>query len=290
MKLTQLNYYMEVCNNMNITRAAKSLHISQPSLTVAIKSLEEELGVSLLSREKNKISLTQEGQFFKEQLTPILKTLDNLERQMISIGDNHNTLKIGMPPMIGSFLFSLIFSKFNVEHPEIRLEIVEHGALKSQQLLLDEKLDLTLLIGESQLNNELIFSPICQQDVKLYIHQDHPLASSTSVSISDLDKLPLIMFNSEFYVSQMTKEAFYHKNIKPNIVLETSQISTVTRFVRENLAASILLDGCIPEMQGFKVIPIDELLPVTIGIANKRDRYVTSSTKKMMQFISAQDL
>lgn len=128
MKLNQLNYFIEVCNSMNITQAAKKLHISQPSLTVAIKNLEQELGVNLLLREKNKITLTSEGEFFRDQLYPILGNLENLKREMVSSGSNYNVLKMGIPPMIGSFLFPLLFSRFITQNPDIKLEIVEHGA------------------------------------------------------------------------------------------------------------------------------------------------------------------
>ncbi len=270
MKLNQLNYFIEVCNSMNITQAAKKLHISQPSLTVAIKNLEQELGVNLLLREKNKITLTSEGEFFRDQLYPILGNLENLKREMVSSGSNYNVLKMGIPPMIGSFLFPLLFSRFITQNPDIKLEIVEHGAMKSQELLLNEKLDLTFLIGESQLNSELIFTPISQRDLKLYINKKHALAEVERISIKDLKDVPLIMFNSEFYVSRIVKDTFNNYGINANIILETSQINTVTRFIREELAGSILIDGCIPDTENFKVIPIDEIAPITIGFAKKK--------------------
>ena len=64
MRLLQLRYFIEICNHMNITKAGEHLNVSQPSLTVAIKNLEEELGIQLFKRRKQRISLTSEGEYF----------------------------------------------------------------------------------------------------------------------------------------------------------------------------------------------------------------------------------
>lgn len=287
MKLNQINYFLKVCNTLNITQAAKELHISQPSLTVALKSLEQELGVTLFLREKNKLCLTNEGEYFRNRLKPIIQELDDLEREMLSIGSHYNVLKVGIPPMIGSFLFSLIFTDIVTKNADIRLEIVEHGALKLQELLLEEKLDLTFLLGESQLNSEIEFTPIRKRDIKLHINKKHPLANSDFVKITDLKELPLITFNSEFYVSNVTQNAFRKEGINPNIILETSQINTITRFIHENLAASLLIEGCIPQADDISIIPIQNIDPVTLGYAKKKDRYTTKITRQMIQFIES---
>lgn len=288
MKLTQLRYFIEVCNCLNITLAAKNLHISQPSLTVAIKNLETELGVSLFHRVKQRIYLTTEGEFFYQKLSPILSDLDQLVTETVTLGKNDNIIKIGIPPMMGSFLFPQIFSKFMELNPNIKLEIKEHGGLKIQELLLNESLDLTLLLKESQINKEITFKPIEKRHLRLCINSNHKLAKKKSVNFLDLKNEPLILFNTEFYISKVVHNFFKKKNIEPNIVLETTQVSTIERFIHKNLAASILIDGCLSEDDGIAIKPIDDIGSITIGLAWKKNHFITNSVKKMINFIDSQ--
>jgi len=286
MKLHQLKYFIKVCESLNITKAAKKLHMSQPSLTVSIKSLEQELGVNLFRRENHKISLTPEGQVFKDRLRPILKDLDALKREIVSTGVHNMVLRIGIPPMLGAFLFPMIFSKFTSEYPEVKLEIVEHNPTKLQKLLLDEKIDLAFLINENQMKQDIVFIPIYVRELHLYVNKDHALAKAKQVGIEDLSDLPLVTFNSEFHINSLIMENFSQQGIRPNIIFETSQINTIAKFIRENMASSILLDGCIPENTEVISISIDEIQPITIGLARKKDHFLTNSAKTMIKFFS----
>lgn len=270
MRLNQLRYFIEVCNCMNITKAANSLHISQPSLTVAIKNLEEELGVSLFHRAKQRISLTKEGEFFLEKLLPIINNLDHLVVEMVSVGEKSNALKIGIPPMMGSFLFPQIFSKFILSNTDLDVEIIEHGALRVHQMLLEEELDLTLMILESQSSKDIHFDAIEKRNFLLCVNTDHPLAKKESADFKDLDGEPLIMFNKEFYVSKVVNEGFEKNGIKPNVILETTQINTMKRFIKDGLASTILIEGTISEEDASICIPITGIESITIGMARKR--------------------
>lgn len=290
MTLNQLNYFLATCEHLNITQTAKKLNVSQPSLTVAIKNLEEELGVNLFIREKNRIILTQEGKLFLSRVAPFLKTYDDIRSEMINIGIKHNKLRIGIPPMIGSFMFPLIFSDFVNQHPDIELEIVERGALKLQEMLLEEKLDLTFLIGESQLNSDIVFIPVLKKELKLYVNLDHPLSQYDRLDINAIKDTTLVMFNTEFFTRKVVLEAYKNKGLTPRVSLETGQISTVTRFLSSRLSASFLLEDCLPEASHYKMITVTDLDPINIGIGRKKNRYVLDSAKIMMDFIKSQNL
>jgi DNA-binding transcriptional LysR family regulator len=274
---------------MNITKAANNLHISQPSLTVAIKNLEDELGVSLFHRSKQRISLTTEGKFFLERLQPIIDSLDDLFIEMVSVGDKINTLKIGIPPMMGSFLFPQIFSKFILSNKDLDVDIIEHGALRVHELLLEEELDLTLMILESQSSKDIHFDAIEERNFVLYVNPKHPLAKKNSVNFKDLEGEALIMFNKEFYVSKVINEGFEKNEIKPNVILETTQINTMKRFIKDGLASSILIEGTISEDDGSVCIPIMGIEPITIGMARKKNKFITGSMKRMLTFIKGKE-
>ena len=109
MKISQMEYFSCVCQCGSITKAAKELHISQPSVTTAVHELEKELGVNLFLRRNNKIQLTEEGRFVQERIDGILKSMDTLNRDLNDFVGQKNHIRLGVPLQIGSFLLPLLF-------------------------------------------------------------------------------------------------------------------------------------------------------------------------------------
>ena len=82
MTLTQMRYFYEVCKWRSITKAAASLHISQPTVSIAMADLEKESGLNLFRREGKKLSLTEDGSLLLSKITPILANLQQLDRDI----------------------------------------------------------------------------------------------------------------------------------------------------------------------------------------------------------------
>ena len=99
MKLSQIRYFLEVAKYRNITQASKKLYVSQPTITVAIKELEKELEIDLFHREKQRIFLTDDGNFFYEEALQIVERLDNLvevvkDKKKESIKDSDDLIEV----------------------------------------------------------------------------------------------------------------------------------------------------------------------------------------------------
>lgn len=128
MKLYQLRYFTAVCRYGYVTRAAEELHVTQPSVSSAIKELEDEFSVNLFHRINNRLSPTKEGLYFLDQATKILELADSTTSMMEELGSRKKQIKIGIPPMIGTFLFPKLFTAFRKKYPNIDLELVEGGS------------------------------------------------------------------------------------------------------------------------------------------------------------------
>lgn len=285
MRLSQLRYFIEVCRSGNITRASEALYVSQPTVTTAIKDLEKDLGVSLFHRIKQRIYLTNEGKYFLGELEPILSQLTILSENMADLGSKKNHVKVGIPPMMGSFLFPTIFSGFQKAHPEIRLEILEHGALEVQKLVGDEILDLAVMIAEGLVSRDIEYSEIMRTNFRYFTHRRHPLAKRKSVDYSDLEGYPLVMFNEGFYVNRMVTDGFGKAGIEPNIVLLTGQINTIKRFVEENIASTFLIEDCVGVQDKMIKIPLKSPASITIVLGWKIGRHLYSDAIKFIKFV-----
>lgn len=95
MTLTQMRYFYEVCKWRSITKAAASLHISQPTVSIAMADLEKESGLNLFRREGKKLSLTEDGSLLLSKITPILANLQQLDRDIKDMAQNKNLIRLG---------------------------------------------------------------------------------------------------------------------------------------------------------------------------------------------------
>ncbi|WP_288312828.1 LysR family transcriptional regulator, partial [uncultured Selenomonas sp.] len=147
MELRQLEYFQMASRLRNITRAAERLRVSQPNITVAIKKLEAELGIQLFDRSQKQLALTPEGAVF---LNRIELALRNIQDAVLEVNDykqlQKGTIKIGIPPMMGAYLFPKIFSSFQKKYSHLDIYLHEEGSMSIREQLERDELDFGIII------------------------------------------------------------------------------------------------------------------------------------------------
>ena len=139
MKLTQLEYFCVAARYHNITKAAKELFVTQPSVSNAIKSLEEEFGVNLFYRHNNKLTLTPEGEKFYKSAEELLAHADAVTSEFYELRKQVTPIRIGIPPMLGTIYLPDMYLSLREEFPEVDFRLYEYGSIKACELVLDEK-------------------------------------------------------------------------------------------------------------------------------------------------------
>ena len=119
MTLNQLRYFCTASRCHSITKAAEELYVTQPTVSMAIRDLEIEFGISLFSRKGNQLSLTQEGESFYKKATYILQYCNELQADYSSMSRVKPPLRIGIPPMLSTVFFPELLMAFHEKHPEI---------------------------------------------------------------------------------------------------------------------------------------------------------------------------
>ena len=176
MKLSQMRYFSASCHAGNISKAAEELHISQPSVTAAIKALEDELGVSLLHRGNRAVSPTPDGERFLHRCDQILADVDSLEAEFAELSKKHRTINVGIPPMIGSILFPEIFHSFRAKHPNIVINPVEMGSEAAREAVANGTLDLAVVTMGEDVPTRLDALRLTSYDMMYCVGKKHPLA------------------------------------------------------------------------------------------------------------------
>ena len=143
MDLRQLRYFVTVARERNFTRAAEKLHIAQPPLSRQIQLLEEELGVSLLSRESRPIALTEAGRMFYEQSLQVLSRVEQLKSATQKIGrSERSVLSIGIVPSVLYGDLPALLRRLRQARPDIEFQLVEMMSLPQVDALRSGRIDI----------------------------------------------------------------------------------------------------------------------------------------------------
>ncbi|SMC51383.1 LysR family transcriptional regulator [Sporomusa malonica] len=287
MDLRQLEYFQMASRLKSISKAAEQLRVAQPSVSIAIQKLEEELGVLLFDRSQRQIQLTSEGLIFIQRVNEILTRLDDSVTEMNDLRLlQKGSIKIGIPPMIGAFLFPHIFSQFHRQFPLLELSAIEGGSLTIQKLVEQGKLDIGI-ITKSTTTAELDLLPITSGQIHVCLPPDHPFSSLQNIPFNQLSDQPFILLKEDTYIRQIiTTECAKHQ-FTPQIVFVSSQIETIIGLVEQGAGIAFLFDAITRKHDTVQSRPLTNPIYFEIVLAWNHSRYLSNAARAFINFITS---
>jgi len=287
MNFQHLRYFKAACQYHNISKAAEKANISQSSISAAIKSLEREYGVILIKRQRVGFVLTPEGQTFLSLIDSLIEHIDKIEGIMADASQKHKTIRFGIPPMICAIFLRTLFKEFGNIYPEIKISFDESGGYELLQELSEKTLDMALVPvnGDSTFEGYNSIHVARLEDV-CCVSEDHPLARNKSVIISEVSKYPLIMFSDGFYHNTKMTALFEKANAKANIIYQASQLSTMEKFISENIAVGFLFKERAEQVSGIKWLSLDPKVYTSIALVWNKDVHMTKDMRRLIDFFS----
>lgn len=287
MNLTQLQYFHAVCTYQSISEAAEFLHISQPSLSVAIKELEAEYGVMLFQRHHRGMKLTAEAEQLLEMSKGLLKQFEDLENRLYAMGNKRKSLRLGVPPMIGSLLFPWIYSEFPARHPDVRLEITEGGRKELLSRLLEDALDMVFLPHVQPFEEKLKAVEITQFEVVCGASRENALSQQKAITMSELDGIPLVLFKNSFFQTEEIKKRFAVEKVEPAILLQTDQLSTVETIIESNAAVGFLFKPLIEKNKAIAAVSLQPPLYVKVSLVWRKNVFQSDAMRGFQTFAAS---
>ncbi len=277
-----MEYFQKAGRLRSITKAAGELHVSQPSVTVAIRKLEEELGVPLLDRSQKQIALTPEGRVCLRRTDEIFARIRDLVSEMNDYRSaRKGIIKIGTTPVIGAYFFPAALARFRKMHPRVRVVAIEEGSLSLRKRLERGELDLTMMII-SQTSPHLETVPVASGQLLVCLSRDNPLSKLERIPFSRLRNEPFIMFREDTYSRKMILDECARNGFSPRIVFSSSQIETVMGMVGHGVGISFLLDTIVTKYPEVAGRPLSKPLLLEAGLAWSRDRYLSKAARLLM--------
>ena len=285
MNLNQLKYFNTVAEQGSVSKAAELLHISQPSLSAAIKELEEEFGTTLFNRHYRGVALTREGNAFYKMSSDIIKSAERCETTMRDMGMGRKILRLGVPPMIGSVILPHIYNNFLKVEENISLETAEGGYRELLYDLENEKVDLAFLPHTSPLPSELSSVTVGKMEIVCCTAENNPITELESVNPKNLSKSRLVLFENSFFQSKSILDWFKEEKITPNVLLRTEQLSTVISMVKKSDAVGFLYRELAADHPELKFLPTEKPMNITVSLVWKTDKRLGNSMRQFIKFI-----
>ncbi|MFE3576077.1 LysR family transcriptional regulator [Lysinibacillus sp. NPDC059133] len=240
MDIKQLQYFIAVAGHMNFSKAAEKLHISQPSLSNAIKKLEQEIGSPLLERNTRNLQLTEAGELLYERANVILKNMEVLKIEMDEvIVRGTSEITIGVMESIKHWLPKVI-AEYKKEYPEMMIHLVDIlGSKRVEKSLKSYKTHL-IITNQIMVDEELEVNCLYEERLVAVLPLNHPLAKKEKLTIADLSEEHFIISTEGFQTRHDILDAFEKADQNINIQFEIERFETAVSLVRENLGITIL--------------------------------------------------
>lgn len=291
-EMRQLVYLDAVYKHKNFTKASKELYVSQPTVSAAIRVMEQELGMTLIERTPKSVVFTPAGEVLMQRVHALLSDYNDMLTEANELSRKASyTLRLGIASILSSDIFPLLYKGFLPKHSELKIQLDEDGGLGHIRKLLDEELDMALNgIPEDLNTDELSAIPVCRREIKLIMHNTHPLAQYDRVPLKKLDKENVSMLYSPGVMEQLLERTFTASGIQPNVVSQHSQIHGMLEMVLTGCSVGFV--NLAPEataMEKYEDLVLrsfEQPIEFMVGFMMKRKKYLPPICKELISLIS----
>jgi len=246
MTLTELRYIVAVAREHHFGRAAKTCYVSQPTLSVAIKKLEDELGVAIFERGSSEVTLTPIGERIVQQAQQTLESADNI-RQMALHGKNQlaGPIRIGAIYTIGPYLYPELIPLLRKAAPEMPLMIEENYTAVLTEKLKRGELDV-IVIALPYEEQGIVTQPLYDEPFVVLLPSSHPLTSRKTISSKLLEEENVLLLGQGHCFRDQVLETCPACIPKPGLegdlahTVEGSSLETIRHMVVSGLGVTVL--------------------------------------------------
>lgn len=280
-----LTYFTAVAVHQNMTHAAKYLHIAQPALSVAIKKLENQLGLELFRRNERKMALTHEGEVLLIHAKQILQQLDDATLAMKELrGLEKGEVRLGVPSIMGTYYFPDILMAFKSRYPKLKLTMIEAGAQSIQKMLLDGDLDLGIT-QVRDLPDELDSDHLLRSQMVAVVSTDHEFATKKRLSFAEFFSQELAMFKPGYFHREKLDAICLQQGLTANFSFETNLLGVILKIVKRDFAISALLELATENESNIVSIPFEDPIFLDISIAWRKNAYLSKADRTFLEFV-----
>lgn len=288
MELRTLRYFLAAAQEENITKAADILHVTQPTLSRQMMDLERELGVTLMLRGKNGLTLTDDGIFFRQRAQEIVELADRLEKSFVERQNNiSGMVVIGASETVGSQTLARLIKEFTRKYPAVQFTLYNETVDNIKDRLDKGLVDIGLLLEPVDVT-KFDYVRLSQQDTwGLLVRDDHPLTEKESLTADDVAPYPLILpLRDNIRVEIIHWLGRDEKEL--TIPLFYTLLSNAALMVAEGLGCAFCMDGALAIRSDprLRFIPLEPRRVTHSVLVWKKNKIFSPATSLFIQEIN----
>lgn len=286
MELKQVTYFLTVAELGSFSAAADHLYISQSSLSKQIMALEKELGIELFDRSKRNIVLTEAGATFRKHA----QQLNDEYKEMLANLKEYKrapSLSIVAIPVIAQYGITSYIAQFQSAFPNIQLMLEEREASTILPALNDHQFDLAF-VRDNYLDIEQYHVLEVDRDkFMVTLSVKHPLATRTSISLSELANENFIMFDKGTIVHELAVDVCREAGFVPRIFYASLRVESILGLVASQSGIALIMEKIFQYHKHPDVIaiPLREIVESKIVLVYPRDKKLSIPAKNFWEFI-----
>lgn len=242
MTLQQLEYIVALDNHRHFVRAAENCYVTQPTLTLQIQKLEEEMGTLIFDRSKHPIEPTSLGEMFILKARQILRDAQQLKELVNTQRDSMNgTFRLGVIPTLAPYLVPRFLRQFSKQYPDTRLIIREMESEEIIKALNNDLMDLGLLVTPLE-ENGLREIPLFNEPFLVYSAENHPYYVKNQIKAEDISTKGLWLLNQgHCFRNQVLNICDSRPSVAGgNVSYESGSIETLKNLVKWNMGYTLV--------------------------------------------------
>lgn len=233
----RIKVFLSVANNLNFTKAAKELCISQPAVTKHIRSLEEQYQVRLFKRFGSKITLTQAGLIMLPYAKQILAKYNELNSTIHALNNDFvGNIRIGASTTIAQYILPPILAKFTECYPKISISLITGNTYNIEKDLIYENIDIGLVEGITHQKN-LQYTDFLNDELVAIIANDNTLIDKKEISIEEFKHVPLVLRETGSGTLETIEHTLSENNLKLsdlNVKINLGNTEAIKSFIKHS--------------------------------------------------------
>lgn len=289
MTIIQLKYFLTVCELGRIRVAAEQLHVSEPTISVAIRRLEEDIGQPLFTRNRRQLDLTEAGTRFCERAREVVDCFERLESDVEVSRTGNHILRIAAPSTLGEFLYIRYIPAFSEKYPTALFETPPMTSTDAAQQVLDERVELAFCDRLAVTSPMLEFLPLVHTSMHCYVRRDNPLAAQPAATPELLRNEKIILWSEKALISRELLRWFASADVKANLFMYSNRRSVSIDMVRRHDAAAFCLEfagapDAIPMPDDLALVPLQPKLMFQLGLVRKKNAVLSRDAQRFFDF------
>lgn len=279
-----MRIFVSVFQKNSITKAAQELHLAQPSVSLAVRELEDYYGIRLFDRIGRHIAPTECGKEFYRYAVHIVSLFNEMEKKMRN-WDTFGTLRIGASITIGTHILPVLIHRYQDQFPDLMIEAKVSKSASIEDEIIHNGIDLGLI--ETQPSHpDLRAVPFMTDSMCAITAPDHPLASVKSISLAELSRFPFLMREKGSAGRKLLDAAFSLQQMTVSPRWESTSTQALVKAVAEGLGVSVLPYLIVKkdiEEGTVRQIPLNQSIRRNLNVIYHKSKLLTDNMKSFIE-------